>query len=88
MATTTGTVIKLKVSQGGLAATFMLKEADSGDNELFILWWPSTADFDYIYHSAWLAMLRDAIVHSLPVNVGHEEDSAVATTLAINAPPP
>ena len=86
MAKTSGKVVVLKVNQGGQFATFVLEEVDTGDREAFMIWWPDTADLDYIYHSAWLAMLRDAMIHSLLVDVGHEEDSAIAITQAMGSP--
>ena len=83
MAITSGTVGSMKVSQVSDLATFWIEDGDTGTRELFILWEPPSAPFDPIYHSTWVSMLRDAIAHSLPVDVGHGDHSAIVTELAI-----
>ena len=86
MAVTSGAIVSMKVSQGSDLATFWIEEEGTGINELFILWEPPGIPFDYIYHSAWLSILRDAIAHSLSVDVGHDDSSAIVTELAILRP--
>jgi hypothetical protein len=83
MAVTKGMVGNLKVSQEFDLALFWIEEEDTGTPELFILWEPPAAPFDQIYHNAWLSMLRDAISHALPVQIGHDEDSSIVNELLI-----
>jgi len=86
MAVTSGAVVSIKVSKADDLATFMLEHADTGAWEIFILWSPAGVPFDHIYHATWLSMLRDAIARSLRVQVGHPDDGALVTELAIWRP--
>lgn len=88
MAVTSGAISSMKVNQGFEFATFWIEEEGTGTPELFILWDLPSAPFDDFYHRIWLSMLRDAIAHSLPVAVGHDDDSAIVTELAILRPSP
>lgn len=83
MAVTSGKVGSLKVSLDFDLALTWIEEEDTGLSELFIIWELPTTPFNYIYHSVWLSMFRDAIVHDLPVYIGHDEDSSIVSELSI-----
>jgi hypothetical protein len=83
MAVTSGKVANLKVSKNFDVAYFWIEEKDTGTPELFILWETPAVPYDYIYHSVWLSMLRDAIAYDLPVEIGHDDDSAIVVEVVI-----
>ncbi len=78
----TGTIANLKVNKDFEYAYFWLKE-DDGSNEIFILWDTSGAPYDYLYHSTWLNMIRDALTNNLTVQIGHDESSSYVNEIFI-----
>lgn len=83
---TKGTVGSLKISKAFELGVFWLIEEDSGIPAFFILWDSDYSPIDYINHSAWVSMLRDALKHGMEVRVAHDDDSSVVTELEIVRP--
>ena len=87
MATTTGTVKCLRVSEG---AGFTTIEQSPGVTETFILWFgtsipSSLTSFTRIAHSMWVSILRDAHANRLTVSVFHPDGSAIVSDVQLGA---
>lgn len=87
MAVTSGKIGGMKVSQVSDLASIWIEEDDSS-RSFFLIWYPTWAPYDYVYHSIWVSMLRDALVHSLRVDIAHEEDSVYVQEVGIRQAAP
>jgi len=89
MATTSGRAANVKVIKTqnfDLGVLWLLE--DSGVPAIFVLWeyyalTPPPTAFDRIAESMWVSLLREAIVHDLPVVIGHPDDSAVVEEVTL-----
>lgn len=93
MADTTGMVTYIKINQlagqGADLCFFGLQPQGAQQAELFILWWALSAvdrqptAADWVLRNACVGMLRDSLVHQIPVTVATDDVSAKVTKVQL-----
>ncbi|MBA9004999.1 hypothetical protein [Thermomonospora cellulosilytica] len=85
MAMVTGKVDCLSVQQG---AGFTRIAIAPGRSETLFLWFgdPEISSLEWVMHSMWLAMLREAINGDLNVRITFPDEGGAATSVQIDKP--